>query len=163
MLSAYFDHNIYNDLDEARIPSDQASGLRALLTSGRISVRLSLPNIEELLGLWERDRAAAIRKLRLARSLIGFVGLLKQPGDLVRDAIQAYADGTPATSPALAWGMRRHRSSARGNGKWKHQIPRKGVQNRCGHSSVERELQGEDATGQRQSNRRGAHRAPLST
>jgi len=42
-----------------------------------------------------------VKRLRLARDLVGFDGMLKQPRDLLAEAIRAYAVGAPPPSPLI--------------------------------------------------------------
>jgi hypothetical protein len=56
-----------------------------------------------LLGQWESEPAEALGRLQIMRDLVGFEVMLKQPSDLLADAIRAYAAGTaapPLTLPA---------------------------------------------------------------
>ncbi len=55
--------------------------------------RVSVGNIEELLGNLVEDRSGVIARLGVARNLVGFQGLLKAPADILAEAFQAYADG----------------------------------------------------------------------
>jgi hypothetical protein len=71
------------------------------MTAGKLTTWLSVTDIEELLGEWETDRPAAIRKLCLARDLVGFDKLLQAPNILLEEAIRAYAAGSPPPSPFL--------------------------------------------------------------
>lgn len=107
MLRAYFDTNIYDHIDKGWVPAEEVDALSAALRRREVVAHLSLADIEELLGQWETDRLAAIRKLRLARDLVGFDGLLKQPADLLTEAIQAYAVGAPPPSATLSRYYRR--------------------------------------------------------
>lgn len=106
MLSAYFDTNVYDHIDRGWISSDEAEALRSALAGGELVAHLSLADIEELLGQWETDRDVAIRKLRIARDLIGFDEILDQPCELLANAIRAYAAGQPPPSPVLPLNQR---------------------------------------------------------
>lgn len=101
MLSVYFDTNVYDAIEKGDIPAEEVDALRAGLRRGEIVSHLSFSDVEELLGQWETDRQAAIRRLRVARDLVGFRGMLKQPSDLLKDAILAYANGMPSPAPTL--------------------------------------------------------------
>lgn len=107
MLRAYFDTNVYDLIDKGDIPATEVEALHAALVRREIIAYLSLADVEELLGQWETDRPAAVRKLRIARDLVGFGSMLKQPADLLREAIQAYADSAPPPSPTLPRAQRR--------------------------------------------------------
>ena len=58
MLSAYFDTNVYDQIDKGRIPSAELDVLRSALKDGRLIGYLGIPVIVELLGQWETDRVA---------------------------------------------------------------------------------------------------------
>src|SRR5207245_11365618 len=63
--------------------------------------RLGLADIDVLLGDWETNRSAAVGRLQIARDLVGFDDILKQPRDLLEDTIRAYAAGAPTPSQIL--------------------------------------------------------------
>jgi len=101
MLRVYFDTNVYDRIDKGQVPAEEVEALRAALARGELVAHLSLADVEELLGQWETDRAASVRKLRFARDLVGFDGLLRAPATLLTEAIQAYVAGAPAPSVTL--------------------------------------------------------------
>ena len=96
MPSAYFDTNVYGC-----VRAEAVEALRAALAGREIVTRLSPTDIDELLGDWETNRSAAVGRLQVARDLVGFGDMLKQPRDLLGDAIGAYAAGKPPPSPTL--------------------------------------------------------------
>jgi len=106
-LSVYFDTNIFNRIDDGEISGEEAAGLRAGLRDGRLTARLSLTNLEELVGRWDDDRNAVARKLRIARDFVGFHGVLKEADELLAESVRAYADGGAQPSPELPEGERR--------------------------------------------------------
>src|SRR5260370_11215298 len=101
MPRAYFDVQIYDRIAKGSIATDDVDALRRLAARGRIMTYISVADIDEMLGESQRDPAAAIRKLQVARDLVGFERLLKQPADLLANAIRAYAAGAGAP-PAVA-------------------------------------------------------------
>lgn len=107
MLKAYFDTNVYSNITDGSVSAKEVEDVHAALTSGKLIVRISLANVEELLGDWERDRTVATRRLQAARDLIGFKRILKQPYDLLHEAIKAYADGKTQPPPTLPRDLRR--------------------------------------------------------
>lgn len=107
MLSVYFDTTVYSHIEKGWIARDDVDTLRGALLSGKLTAWLSGTDIEELLGEWEADRPAAIRKLRLARDLVGFDKLLKAPNTLLEEAIRSYANGASPPSPFLPEDQRR--------------------------------------------------------
>jgi len=109
-MIVYIDANLYDHIEkgdrmppEHRVPAEHCAAFRDARLSGRLSAYLSLTNVEELLGDWDRPerRPAAIRRLRHARDLVGFDSILKPPNILMAEAIRAYAEGLPAPSPYL--------------------------------------------------------------
>src|ERR1700730_7809511 len=101
MITVYFDTTVYSHIDKGWIGKEVVDMLRGTLLTAKLTPRLSVTNIEELLGQWETDRPAAIRKLCLARDLVGFDKLLKAPNTLMEEAVRAYAAGSPPPSPFL--------------------------------------------------------------
>jgi len=108
VLRAYLDTSVYDRIDKGQVPAEEIRALRTALAHREVGAHLSLADVEELLGQWETDRPAAVRKLRLARDLVGFKGLLKPPARLLAEAIQAYAVGAPPPSPTLPRDQRRY-------------------------------------------------------
>ena len=96
MLRIYFDTNVYDHIDKDDVPMTDLDALRSALANRQLVANLSIADVEELLGQWETNRPAAIRKLQLARDLVGFDQILKQPSDLLADAFKAYASGEAA-------------------------------------------------------------------
>src|SRR2546426_10492082 len=86
MLRAYFDTNVYDAIEKGTLHGEDVEAIRVALKRREIVAPLSLSDIEELLGQWDTDRPATIRRLRVAGDLVGFDGILKQPSDLLRDA-----------------------------------------------------------------------------
>lgn len=97
----YLDANVYNDVERGLISPDEVKAFRAAHARGEIETRLSLPDLEEFLGVWDTDRPTALRRLCIARDLVGFDGLLKQPSDILEEAIAAYAAGGMPPSPLM--------------------------------------------------------------
>src|SRR5437867_10147920 len=106
MLWVYFDTNVFDHIDKGLITDPEVEELRAAITGKRLDVHLSIADVEELLGQWESDRAAAIRKLRVAGDLVGFDRLLLPAQAILENAIRSYAEGRP---PAAMFAPRRQR------------------------------------------------------
>ena len=107
---AYFDTCVFSEVDRGnagRVPPSDVAALREAMSRQNLLVRVSLADIDELVGELQGDRQAMVRKLKIVRSLVGFQGMLKQPSDLLRDAIRAYAEGAPLASVTLPEGDRR--------------------------------------------------------
>ena len=99
MPSAYFDANLYDHIAKRYIPDAEVEPVRGPLARRHIIAYVSIADVEELLGDWDTDRAAALARLRGARDLVGFEGMLKQPRDVLAEAIEAYAAGRATPSP----------------------------------------------------------------
>ncbi len=96
MPSAYLDTNVYSNTG-----AEQVGVLRAAMARRGLVPRMGLADVEEILGDWETNRSAAVGRLQVARDLVGFDAILKQPRDLLDDAIRAYAAGKPTPSQTL--------------------------------------------------------------
>jgi hypothetical protein len=110
MKTVYFDTCVYSEIDrgpDGQVPPTEVEGLRAAMARKDILMRVSLADIDELVGELKTDRPAMVRKLRIMRSLAGFHGMLKQPTDLLRESIQAYSEGQPTPATALPEADRR--------------------------------------------------------
>jgi hypothetical protein len=119
----YLDANVYNDVVRGSISSDEVETFRTARARGGIETRLGLPDLEEFLGVWDTDRPTALRRLCIARDLVGFDGLLKQPSDILEETIRAYAAGSATPSPLMPRPDRRHHAAvlhkiARGSTKY---------------------------------------------
>lgn len=101
MPNVYFDTNVYDHIDKGYVSSADVDALRRALANRNLTARISIATVEELLGEWETNRNAAVRKLQIARDLVGFDGMMKQPRDLLADATAAYASGEVALSPLM--------------------------------------------------------------
>src|SRR5262245_42860875 len=97
----FVDRNVFNQIEDRTISDVEARTLRVALRDGRLTARLSLTNLAELVGEWKYDRKAVARRLQIARDLVGFHGLLKEADDLFGDVLRAYADGLSQPSPVL--------------------------------------------------------------
>jgi hypothetical protein len=102
MRTVYFDSNVYNDIERGAIGKEEVAEFRGARDRGELLARLGLPDLEECIGLWSADREAALRRLRIARDLVGFDNVLKQPADILAGAFQAYAAGQPQPTPMMA-------------------------------------------------------------
>jgi len=107
MSRVYLDANVYNDILRENVAAEDVQAFRDATRSGELVLHLSLANLEEFLGVWHENRCLAVERLRLARDLAGFESLLKQPGDLLRDGMQAYASGGSQALPTLPRNARR--------------------------------------------------------
>jgi hypothetical protein len=108
MTTVYLDTNVYDHIAKGEIPAEPLIDARR---RGEVTGHLSAPNVEELLGDWGRDSEAAVKRLQLADQLVGFENFLKQPADLLRDAIYACATATPPPPPLLPRKERRRVAS----------------------------------------------------
>ena len=109
MLRAYFDTNVYSALadNDTRISPGERQALLRAATSGALVAPVSLAALDETVGQLETDRPAVIRKLAMIRGLNGFRGMLKQPSDILKEAIEAYGVGAEAPPVILPENERR--------------------------------------------------------
>lgn len=103
----YYDNTFYDSIAKKRagFSPEDVEEFRAL--SGHVIRSYFSPvNGDEILAQWASDAAGALQRLVIARDLVGFGNVLKQPSDLLRDEIIAYAQGLaspPKTmSPRMA-------------------------------------------------------------
>ena len=103
MPRVYYDNTFYDSIAKKRVgfaPED-VEEFRAL--SGHVIRSYFSPvNGDEILAQWASDPAGALQRLVIARDVVGFHNVLKQPSDLLRDEIIAYAKGLaspPKTMP----------------------------------------------------------------
>jgi hypothetical protein len=107
MQRVYFDTNVYDHIEKGYVACADVDALRLALARGDLIAQLSIADVEEFLGQWATNRAAALRKLKIARDIVGFDEILKQPRDLLEDAIRAYAAGNAAPSPIMPLDQRK--------------------------------------------------------
>ena len=96
-----FDTNVYDAIEKGETSTEEVRLLSDAVASGRIDTHLNVADVEELLGDWAENRATALKRLRVARDLVGFDYMLKSPSDLLKEAIQAYAAGALPPTPFL--------------------------------------------------------------
>jgi hypothetical protein len=99
--TTYFDANVYDHIDKGYIPAEEVDAVRTAINRGAMVPYFSLIDVEEVVGQWETDRPAAVRKLRLARDLVGFRRMLKPTFMLMEDGVRAYAAGKQPPAPIL--------------------------------------------------------------
>ncbi len=96
MLRTYLDTNVHSAIAAGQVPAAEVEAFRAALAAGTLLAPVSLVNLDELLGQADTDRPATVSRLQTIRHLVGFHGMRKQPRDILRDAIEAYAAGIEA-------------------------------------------------------------------
>jgi len=94
MLRAYFDTNVYRGIVDGKVPPEEVAALRAAFVRCALIAPVSPAILDELTGELDIDRAAMIRKLAVPRDLGCFQRMLKQPSDILKDSIEAYATGS---------------------------------------------------------------------
>jgi hypothetical protein len=108
MLRAYFDSNVHSAIAAGgQVPTADVEAFGVTVATGQLLAPISLANLDELVGQVQRDRPATIARLASVRRLVGFHGMLKQPRDLLQQAIEAYAAGAEAPSVMLPEDERR--------------------------------------------------------
>jgi hypothetical protein len=93
MLRAYSDTMVYDRIAKGQTPRDDVEAVCSAQARGQLVVYPSVMDVEELLGQWETRRTDALLRLRKMRDTVGFSPMLKQPADLLGEAILAYAAG----------------------------------------------------------------------
>ncbi len=107
MPRAYLDTNVHSAIAAGQVPAADVETFRVAVATGEIVAPISPANLDELVGQFATDRAATIARLASVRRLVGFYGMLKQPRDLLRDSIEAYAAGREERSVSLPESERR--------------------------------------------------------
>jgi hypothetical protein len=97
MPSAYFDTMVYDRIARGQTSREEVEAVGRAQRRGQLTVYPSVMDVEELLGQWETRRPEALLRLRKMRDTVGFGRMLKQPSDLLKEAILAYADGREAS------------------------------------------------------------------
>src|SRR5438046_2652502 len=101
MPRVYYDNTFYDSIAKGRAGFG-AQDVAEFKASRAIRSYFSPVNGDEMLTQWPSDPAGALARLAIARDLVGFENVLKQPSDLLRDEIIAYAKGLsspPKTMP----------------------------------------------------------------
>lgn len=111
MPTIYFDTTVYDDIAKGDVAAEDVETARRLAARGAIRAYPSFMNVEELLGQWNSNRDEALRRIKILRDLVGFDNILKQPKDLLDDAIRAYAERR--TSPPVTLARADHDSVVR--------------------------------------------------
>jgi hypothetical protein len=97
---AYFDNTFHKPVDKGWFAPEDVEEFKA--RAGReIRCYFGPVNGDEIIGQWPTDRATALRMLAIARDLVGFDNLLKQPSDILSDEIVAYAKGMASPPKTL--------------------------------------------------------------
>jgi hypothetical protein len=100
--SVYLDTNVFDHLYKKLGISDaDVEILFSAVAQQRVSILLSVLNIEETLCALESDRTLAVRQIRYVLALSDWHRLLKPPGLLLSDAITAYANGKLPREPFI--------------------------------------------------------------
>jgi len=107
MPSVYFDTTVYDDIAKDEIDPTRVDVVRRAIARRRLMAYLGLSTVEELLGQWETKRHEAVRRLQVARDLVGFNFLLKPSAELLAEDIRAYVDGVPAPPATISEARRR--------------------------------------------------------
>src|SRR3990172_3700096 len=112
--TVYFDTNIFDHIHTGKSGVTEADrhALRSAIKAGRISIILSIWNIEEVLAAPESSPDIAVAEFQLMKELTSWRqrGLIKHPEQLLGDDIHCYAhDKTllkaflPLNSPIQSW------------------------------------------------------------
>jgi len=93
MVRAYFDTTVPSWIVDGLVPPDEVTALKAAFARGDLIAPIGPVILDGLAGELAGNRAGMIQKLKLLRQFGTFHGMLKQPADILKEAIQAYADG----------------------------------------------------------------------
>src|SRR3989442_7170650 len=92
--TVYFDTNVFDHIHKGiDITEADRLALRSAVENGRISVLLSLLNLEEALCILEQSKTHAIAEVQLILELAEKRQLVKLPSTLLGDDIRCYAQG----------------------------------------------------------------------
>lgn len=111
MLRAYFDTSVPSGIVDGQVPAEDVAALKAAFNRGELIAPIGPVILDELVGGFEKDRDAMIRKLKVLRDFGTFQGMLKQPEDILRGEIEAYANGRE--SPAMTLPEEERRSTVK--------------------------------------------------
>jgi hypothetical protein len=105
---AYFDANPIDHClrHEAGVTRAMVERLQHAVADGRLTIPASVVTTEELLSATVRDEAYGFEAGRFYLSLASLRRALKQPRDIVFEAVQAYARRTAEPTPYAALGRR---------------------------------------------------------
>jgi len=93
MLRAYFDTSVPSGIVNGQVLAEDVVALKAAFTRGELIAPIGPVILDELAGELAGNRDGMIKKLKLLQEFGTFHGMLKQPSDILKEAIQAYAGG----------------------------------------------------------------------
>lgn len=103
--TVYFDTNVFDHIHKGiDVTEADRLALRSAVENGRISILLSVLNLEEALCALEQSPTQAIAELRLTLDLVEKGRLVKPAGMLLGDDIQCYAQGDALLAPFITLG-----------------------------------------------------------
>ena len=101
--TVYFDTNVFDHIYKGIDVTESGQLLlRAAVETGRISILLSVLNLEETIGVLEKSHAHAIAVLQLMAGLVEKKQIVKPPDMFLRDDIQRYAQGDDLLQPFIS-------------------------------------------------------------
>lgn len=100
--TAYFDTNVFDHIHKRiGVTESDLTRLRSLIRAGKLSVLLSILNLEETVPLLNSSPELAIAELKLILCLTDWQRLLKPPNLLLSDDIKSYARGEVPCQPFI--------------------------------------------------------------
>lgn len=100
--TVYLDTNVFDHIHKGiDVTEADLLALRSAVENGRISILLSVLNLEEALCAFEQSPTQAIAELRLTLELAERGQLVKPPGMLLGDDILCYAQGDALLEPLI--------------------------------------------------------------
>jgi hypothetical protein len=102
--TVYFDTNIFDHLYKGiRATPGDVQFLKQRVSDGRLSILVSVINLEEMLMMVPSDRALAVEELQLMDELADRTHIIKPFHELIAEDITAYAQGIPLPSPLIVF------------------------------------------------------------
>jgi hypothetical protein len=93
----YLDRNVYDAINRMLNGSDYLALLKKFINEGRISIPYSLLVLEETLPVLKaKDKTKIDKEQRILATLMDWRIIIKPPGELLEDAVNAWASGTPS-------------------------------------------------------------------
>ncbi len=92
----YLDRNIYDALNRMPNGSDYVALLKKFINEGRISIPSSFLVLEETLPVLKaKDKTKIDKEQKILADLMDWRVIIKPPDELLEDAVNAWASGTP--------------------------------------------------------------------
>jgi hypothetical protein len=95
----YLDRNVYDAINRMPNGSDYVALLKKFINEGRISIPSSFLVLEETLPvLTAKDKTKIDKEQKTLADLMDWRIIIRPPGELLEDAVNAWASGTPSAN-----------------------------------------------------------------